>query len=200
MHRIAIFASGSGSNARNILQYFRNNPSYQISLIVTNRNTAGVIAHANEFEVPVVYAPASQFKDCPEHILSKLLEYRIDFIVLAGFLLKMPDLVVAAFKGRMVNIHPSLLPAFGGPGMYGDKVHEAVIESKSSESGITIHHVNEHYDEGEVIFQAKTPVFNSDNAVSLRVKVQQLEQKWFPVIIEQVLKKTFSKDADPDIH
>ncbi len=200
MHRIAIFASGGGSNARNILQYFDNNPYFGVRLIVTNRADAGVINHAQEFNVPFKYIPASQFKESPELILSVLREYKIDFIALAGFLLKMPDILISTYMGTVINIHPSLLPAFGGPGMYGDKVHEAVLENQKSESGITIHHVNEHYDEGEIIFQAKTEVLNSDTVSSLRSKVQQLEQKWFPIVIEQVLKKTFRKDADSDLH
>lgn len=191
MHFIAIFASGSGSNARNIMEHFKNHRYYRIALIVTNRKAAGVIAHAEEMGVACSYLPSSTFRDNPSQVIALLKKANVDFVVLAGFLLKVPPPVVNAYGNRIINIHPSLLPAFGGEGMYGDHVHEAVIESGVPKSGITIHRVNNEYDEGEVIFQASVDVIKGETPASLKSKIQSLEHRWFPLVLEQVLQKTF---------
>ncbi len=195
MHKFAIFGSGSGSNALNILNHFQKSNQFQVGLVITNRKGAGILQHAAHFQVPSLHIPSNEFKERPRHIVSTLRDHQIDFIVLAGFLLKIPDEVVEAFDGKMVNIHPSLLPAFGGSGMYGDKVHEAVLKSGVSESGITIHFVNEHYDEGKTIFQAKVEVRKDDTAQSLRERIQKLEHQWFPLILEKIMIKIFKAGA-----
>lgn len=183
---IAIFASGSGTNAENIINYFRNNPRISINLIVTNREDAFVRERAKRLEVDsyVIKKEAWKNQNLVNDLLSK---YNIDYIILAGFLLRVPQYILNKFHNRVINIHPALLPKFGGKGMYGDNVHKAVIDSKDEESGITIHFCNENYDEGNIIFQAKCPILPNDTFEMVAQKVHQLEYKYFPVIIEQVL-------------
>jgi len=184
MERIAIFASGNGSNAENIAQYFNSHNTIEIALIVTNNPKAHVIDRAKKLGVKSLILDNSAFSKNGE-ILQKMQENSINWIVLAGFLLKIPENLTKTFSNKIINIHPSLLPKYGGKGMYGDHVHRAVIEAKEQESGITIHYVNEHYDEGEIIFQAKCSVSPNDSADDLANKIHQLEYEHFPKVIEQ---------------
>ena len=183
---IAIFASGSGTNAENIINYFRNNPRISINLIITNREDAFVRERAKRLEVDSYVIKKEAWKD--QNLVNDLLsKYNIDYIILAGFLLRVPQYILNKYHNRVINIHPALLPKFGGKGMYGDNVHKAVIDSRDKESGITIHYCNENYDEGNIIFQAKCPISPNDTFEMVAQKVHQLEYKYFPIIIEQVL-------------
>jgi phosphoribosylglycinamide formyltransferase-1 len=188
MKSIAIFASGSGTNAENLIRHFRTHPSGRVKMVLTNRPGAGVIARARMLEVETVVFDRSRFYETDE-ITRLLLERDIEFIVLAGFLWLVPSRLLDAYRGRVVNIHPALLPRHGGKGMYGHYVHEAVIADGDKESGITIHHVNRRYDEGDVIFQAKCPVEPGDTADSLASRIHELEYKHFPAIIERLLEQ-----------
>ncbi len=189
MYKIAILASGSGSNARKIMEHFANSNVGQVSLVVTNRKNAGVLSHAADFSIPTKYFFKDVWANSPEEILSALHEYNIDFIVLAGFLLKVPDLLVDRYPNRVVNIHPALLPKYGGKGMYGHHVHEAVKAAGENESGMTIHFVNHHYDEGGIIFQAKTAIDADETADDIQKKVLALEHAHYPAVIEETLSK-----------
>ena len=186
MKNIAIFASGSGSNAENIFNYFTDKEDVRIALILTNNKYAYVIERANKLNVPVVVFNRNDFYDC-NHVIDKLHSFHIDFIVLAGFLWLIPDNLIKSYSKRMINIHPALLPKYGGKGMYGMKVHEAVKEAGEIETGITIHYVNNKYDEGEIIFQAKVEIQSQDTAEDIANKIHILEYKHFPRIIEKVL-------------
>jgi len=184
---IAILASGAGSNADVICQHFAGNPSIGVALIISNKADAGVLQVARKHHVQslVIENPALE-----SELLSALKSNSIHFVVLAGFLRKIPDAVVATYPGRMVNIHPALLPDFGGKGMYGHRVHQAVIDAGKAESGITIHYVNNAYDEGGIIFQARCAVSPDDTADSLAGKIHELEHRYFPVVIEQLINQT----------
>ena len=184
--KIALFASGSGSNAENIIRYFGQRKDVIFPLIVTNKASAYVHERAKQLSVSSYTFNKQSFED--GSVLGLLQEEEVDFIVLAGFLLKIPDNILQVYSGRIVNIHPALLPKFGGKGMYGIHVHESVVASGEKESGITIHYVNEHYDEGQIIFQAKCDVLPTDSAEDVAQKVHTLEYEYFPKIIEQVLK------------
>ncbi len=188
MKRIAIFASGSGSNAENIICYFKNSPLAHVQLILTDNAMAGVISRAHNLGVHCEIFNVDDLKQQGK-ILILLLLHKIDFVVLAGFLKLMPADIIQAYKGRIINIHPALLPAFGGKGMYGLNVHNAVIKSGAKESGITIHHVNEKFDDGEIIFQAKVEVDKNETAETLADKIHQLEYKHFPIIIEKIISQ-----------
>lgn len=189
MKRIAIFASGNGSNAENIIKHFQEKDrGAEVALVICNRREAGVYERANRLKVPIIHKPKCEINQA-EGMLEVLKEYDIDFIVLAGFMLMVPDFLLEAYPKRIVNIHPSLLPKYGGKGMHGHHVHEAVVAAGEKESGITIHYVNEFCDEGEVIFQAKTPVLPEDSAEDVETKIHQLEKQYFPVIIEEVVSK-----------
>ncbi len=184
--RIAIFASGKGSNAQKLLDYFRHHPHIKIALVVSNKADAPVLKTAASYGVPQLILPNSAFTggdDC----LSALQTHRIDFIVLAGFLLKIPPAIVQAFPGKIVNLHPALLPAYGGQGMYGRHVHAAVIAAGEHESGITIHFVDEWYDHGQVILQKTCPVSPEDTPDTLAQKIQQLEHTHFAAAVEKIL-------------
>jgi len=187
---IALLASGSGSNAENIVAHFKDNDKFKVSLIVSNKKDAFVLQRADRLGIESKTFSKDDFgsMDC---VLNFLKEKKIDFIVLAGFLLKVPQNLIEVYPNRIVNIHPALLPKFGGKGMYGDNVHKAVIESGEKESGITIHYINENYDEGAIIFQAKCPVSPTDSYEDVANKVHALEYEHFPAIIETVLLKTF---------
>lgn len=187
MKKIAIFASGSGSNAENIANYFEGKNLVEISLILTNNPSAFVIERAKKMEIPCFVFSKTDFAET-DFVLNELLKAGVDWIVLAGFLLKVPQNLLTAFEGRIVNIHPALLPKFGGKGMYGDRVHQAVVDSGETESGITVHYVNEHYDEGAIIFQAKCTVAPEDTADEVAAKVHALEYEYFPKAIEQLIK------------
>jgi phosphoribosylglycinamide formyltransferase 1 len=187
--KIAIFASGAGSNARKILEYSNSNPkSYIVALIVSNKPTAGVLDIAAEYKVPTLIIEKEDFFR-GHHYLPQLKDAGIDLIVLAGFLWKIPQALIDNYRNRIINIHPALLPKFGGKGMYGAHVHQAVLDAGEKESGITIHYVDEHYDHGDVIFQARCEVEAGDTAESLAQKIHLLEHEWFPKIIEKVVKE-----------
>ncbi len=184
---IAIFASGSGSNAENIVRYFKENDSIKVSLIVSNKSDAYVLERAAQLGVPVRVFTKPQWVT-GEEVLACMSEFRIDFIVLAGFLLRVPETLLHAYSEKIINIHPALLPKFGGKGMYGDRVHEAVVEAGETESGITIHYIDEHYDEGSIIFQTTCPVLPQDTPDDVAEKVHALEYEHFPKIIEFVIE------------
>ncbi|MBF6628290.1 MAG: phosphoribosylglycinamide formyltransferase [Proteiniphilum sp.] len=188
MIHISIFASGSGSNAENIADYFRGNEDIEVSLIISNRRDAYVHERARKLGIPSVTFSREEFAVGTE-IVKKLHEYNIGFIVLAGFLLKVSQPLLDAYPGRIVNIHPALLPAHGGRGMYGDKVHRSVVDAGEKESGITIHYVNEHYDEGNIIFQATCVVETDDTPDDVARKVHLLEYAHYPEVIASLVKK-----------
>lgn len=184
--KIAIFASGQGSNARRFLEYFKDHPTIRIDLIVCNRKDAGVLEIAREWGVDRLYCPKDKIGD-GSMILESLRMKNIQWIVLAGYLLKVPELLIHSFPNRIINIHPALLPKFGGKGMYGDHVHEAVIKEKESKSGISIHFVDENYDTGSLIAQHQVEVDSEDDVNSLRRKIQKLEQDHYPVEVEKLI-------------
>ena len=193
MKRIALFASGSGSNAENIITYFGGTADVDVTLLLTNNPKAGVIDRVRPvgrsgslLHVPVMLFDRSTFYDT-DRITRILLRQEIDLIVLAGFMWLMPAGLVRAFPNRIINIHPALLPKFGGKGMYGHHVHEAVVKAGETESGITIHYVNEYYDEGQVIFQARCPVQPADTPQDVARHVQALEHAHYPRIVADVL-------------
>jgi len=183
--RIALFASGSGSNAENIVHYFSHNPGFSFPLIISNKPDAFIHSRAKQLNIPSFTFSREDFND-GEKILSLLKLYNIDCIVLAGFLLKIPQSLILAFPQKIINIHPALLPKHGGKGMYGMKVHQAVSEAGDTESGITIHYVNSNYDEGSIIFQTTCPVFPSDTPETIAEKVHALEYEYFPKVIEDI--------------
>jgi len=188
MHHIAIFASGAGSNAQAIINYFKNHPSIRIALIVSNKPQAGVLAIAERENIPSIIIEKEKFFRGDAY-LPELKKATIDFIVLAGFLWKVPEKLIEAYRNAIVNIHPALLPKYGGKGMYGEKVHETVIANKEKESGITIHYVDEHYDNGDVILQSKCPVMEDDTPNTLAQRVHVLEHANYPKTIEKILSK-----------
>ena len=188
MIHIAILASGSGSNAENIADYFSGSDDIQVSLIISNSRDAYVHERASKLGIPSCTFSREAFGEGTP-VLKKLREYNTDFIVLAGFLLKVSQPLLDAYPGRIVNIHPALLPGYGGRGMYGDKVHRSVIDAGEKVSGITIHYVNEHYDEGNIIFQATCEVEASDTPDDLARKVHALEYAHFPRVIASLVKK-----------
>lgn len=189
MDNIAIFASGGGSNALKILKHFENSDLARIKLIVTNRRNAGVLRHAEENSISWKYYPKENWNSSPMEIVQELKTQKIDYVVLAGFLLKVPDVIIDAFAEKILNIHPALLPDFGGKGMYGMHVHQAVLDSGKPETGITIHLINSKYDDGRIIFQGKVNVESVDTPESIQKKVQILEHKWFPQVIEKYIKE-----------
>ena len=184
--RLAIFASGSGTNAENIIRFFKNHARAEVSLILTNRNDAGVIPRAKKFDIPCIIFNREDFYES-EKILSYLKEYEIDYIILAGFLWLIPKNLLQRYPDRIINIHPALLPKYGGKGMFGMRVHETVIMNKDKESGITIHYVNEEYDKGNIIFQAKCRIEKTDSPDTLAGKIHALEYEHFPKVIESLL-------------
>lgn len=186
MRQIAIFASGSGSNAQQISEYFKDHPTIQVRLILSNNPGAYVIERAVKMGVPTYLFNRDEFYTS-EKVLKVLQECGISFIVLAGFLWMVPDYLLKAYPGRIINIHPALLPKFGGKGMYGEKVHQAVIQSGEKRTGISIHYVNERYDEGEIIFQESFDINSDDTPESIAKRVHALEYKHFPRIIEAVI-------------
>ena len=188
MRNIAIFASGSGTNAENIIRYFSNKNSAKVSLVLSNKRQALVLKRAEALNIPAVFFDHKDFYDT--RVVSDYLEsYKIDFIVLAGFLWLVPGDIIEKYHGRIINIHPALLPAYGGKGMYGEAVHRSVIANHDPESGITIHYVNKMYDEGDIIFQARCKVDPGDTPESLAEKVHALEYVHFPRVIEELVLK-----------
>ena len=188
MRNIAIFASGSGTNAENIMRYFSNNKSAIVSLVLSNRREAYVLKRAASLNVRSVFFDRKDLYE-KDKVTRYLSMYKIDFIVLAGFLWLIPESILNIYDKRIINIHPALLPKYGGKGMYGEKVHETVIAKHDKESGITIHYVNNRYDDGDIIFQTRCKVTPEDTPDTLATKVHALEYKHFPVIIEELVSK-----------
>lgn len=186
MNNIAIFASGSGSNAENLILFFNDSPNGKITLLLSNNPTAFALERARRLGIPTFTFTRDDLYHT-QKVIDRLNEARIDYIVLAGFLWLIPPAVIEAYRGRIVNIHPALLPEYGGKGMYGDHVHRAVIAAGEKESGITIHHVNEHFDKGDIIFQAKVPVSPGDTPEMLAAKIHALEYRYFPAVIDEQL-------------
>lgn len=186
--RIAIFASGSGSNAQKIMEHFKRSNDAEVALILTNNPDAYVLQRADNFEVPSHIFDRKEFYET-DKIVQLLKNLNIDLVVLAGFLWLVPQNLLKAFPNKIINIHPSLLPKYGGKGMYGEKVHQAVLTDGEQESGITIHFVNEAFDEGEIIHQSKFKIEKGDDLKMIKFKVQQLEHQHFPKVIETLLKK-----------
>jgi formyltetrahydrofolate-dependent phosphoribosylglycinamide formyltransferase len=189
--RLALFASGAGSNAQKIIDHFRNNPAVKIAVIVSNNAGAGVVKIAQNENIPLLIIEKEKFLRGDAY-LAKLKEMEIDWVILAGFLWKIPSSLIKAYPERIINIHPALLPKYGGSGMYGHHVHEAVIANKETESGISIHYVDELYDHGPVIFQAKCPVLAEDTASSLAEKVHLLEHEHYAKVVEELVGKLTS--------
>ena len=189
MFKIAIFASGGGTNAAKIIDFFGNRADISVDLVVSNKATAGVLSIAKEGSIDSLVFTRDQFLNEANNLLEILRSRKIDFLVLAGFLLKLPEVLVSSYEGRILNIHPSLLPEFGGKGMYGDNVHKSVLEAGKSKTGITIHQVNNEYDRGEIVFQEEVAITESETLESLKKKIQVLEHKNFPQVIESEIKK-----------
>lgn len=185
MKRLVILASGSGSNAENIIRYFENHNKVNITSVVTNKKEAKVLDRAKKLNIPSQYFSKKSFFE-EQVVLDHLLK-NADYVILAGFLLKIPQNIVDAFPNKIINIHPALLPKFGGKGMYGMNVHKAVKELCETETGITIHYVNEKYDEGAIIFQAKTPVSITDTPEDIAANIHKLEYANFPRVIEETI-------------
>ena len=186
--RIAIFASGSGSNAQKIMEHFKRNSEAEVVLILTNNPQAYVLQRADNFEVPSHIFTRREFYETDE-VIRLLKNLQVDLIVLAGFLWLVPVALLKSFPNRIINLHPALLPKYGGAGMYGDHVHKAILANKEEESGITIHFVNEQFDEGEIIHQSKFKIDKDDNLEMVKFKGQQLEHHHFPRVVEALLKK-----------
>ena len=185
MIRLAIFASGTGTNALNFVHYFHNHPQISISKIYCNNPKAGIIASSKTVNTACCLFSKDQWIN--GWVTQQLLDEKTDYIILAGFLWLVPLPILQAFPNRIINIHPSLLPKYGGKGMYGAKVHEQVISDKQSKSGITIHLVNEHYDEGKILFQAEVELNDVDDAQSLAIKIHELEQSHYPKTVENFI-------------
>ncbi len=187
MSRVAVFASGSGSNAENIVKYFSGRLFSSDFSFYTNSKSAYVNERAKQLGVKITLFSREEFYNS-DLILNQLIKEGTELIVLAGFLWLIPENLIKGFKGKIINIHPALLPKYGGKGMYGKKVHEAVVENKDCESGITIHFVDENYDEGKILFQAKCKVEETDSASDVEKKVHELEYKYYPKVIDDLLK------------
>jgi len=185
MKKIVIFASGSGSNAENIINYFKENPTIAVVCVFTNNSKAGVIDRVKKQGIPFEIFSKNDFQD--ESFINRINKYTPDLIVLAGFLLKIPEYLIAIFCNRIINIHPALLPKYGGKGMYGMNIHRAVFENNEQKSGITIHFVNEYYDQGAIIFQEQTDISDCISIEEIATKILVLEHKNFPVVIEKLL-------------
>ena len=185
-HRLAIFASGSGTNAEEIFKYFRNHQKISVAGLLSNNPEAYALVRAANHAVPTMVFSRKQFRETDE-VVNWLKEKQITHVVLAGFLWLIPENLIRTYPGKIINIHPALLPRFGGKGMYGMKVHEAVKAAGETETGITIHEVNEQYDEGRILFKAICPVMGDDTPETIANKVHQLEYAWYPKVIENWL-------------
>ena len=188
MVNIAIFVSGSGSNCENIIQYFQHNKQVHIALVVSNRSDAYALVRAKKLNVTTAVLPKADFNN-KDKVLKLMADYRIDFIVLAGFLLMIPDWLISVYQRRMINLHPALLPKFGGMGMYGHHVHEAVRKANETETGMTVHWVSTVCDGGEIIAQFRTPITPDDTPDDIAEKEHILEMEHFPRVIETILKQ-----------
>lgn len=188
MKRIVIFASGSGSNAENLINFFQKRGNVSVVQVLSNNPHAKVLNRCNKLKVSALSFNKTAFTETQD-VLNILKTAQPDLIILAGFLWKFPELILNTFPNKVINIHPALLPKYGGKGMYGMFVHEAIIKNKEKETGITIHYVNEHYDEGGIIFQAKCDVLASDSAKDVAAKIHKLEMAHFPLVIEKLLNE-----------
>lgn len=188
MKKIAIFASGTGSNAEKIIEYFHNSPVGKVALIISNKQDAGVLKIAAAHHIPTLILEKEKFfrGNC---YVTEIKASGIDFIVLAGFLWKIPVLLIQAYPNKIINIHPALLPKYGGKGFYGRQVHEAVLANKETESGISIHFVDEVYDHGKIIFQARCPVVENDTPETLVQRIHKMEHQYYPAVIEEVVRE-----------
>lgn len=191
MIRIAIFASGSGTNAQNIITYFANSRAVKVVQVLSNNKNAKVLERAKRLKISSLSFDREVFYN--SETLLNYLKTTADYIILAGFLWKVPEDLITAFPNKIINIHPALLPKYGGKGMYGMNVHNAVVKNKETESGITIHYIDKNYDEGTILFQAKTILLPTDTPQEVAEKVHKLEYKYFPMIIEQVVLGKWSK-------
>ncbi len=187
MKNIAIFASGSGTNAENIALHFADTPLARLALVISNKKNAGVLKRAEKLKIDHIFVDKKNLNNS-DFLLQELKKYNIDIVVLAGFLALIPPKIVRTYKNRLINIHPALLPKYGGKGMYGDNVHKAVLQNKDTESGISIHYVNEKYDEGNIILQARCPVYQNDSVESLAERIHKLEYRYYPQCIEQLIE------------
>ncbi len=187
MKRIVIFASGSGTNAENLIKYFRNSDNASVIQVLTNNPHAKVLDRCKTLQVSALSFNTIALTKTND-VLNILKASNPDLIVLAGFLWKFPEFILDEFPNKVINVHPALLPKYGGKGMYGMHVHEAVVANKETETGITIHYVNEHYDEGAIIFQAKCEVAPTDTAADVAAKIHDLEMEHFPKVVEELLK------------
>ncbi len=185
MKNIILFASGAGTNAENIILHFKNSEHARVVAVFCNKANAKVLEKANNHHVPTVVFSKEDFQD--QFFLQKLNVFRPDLIVLAGFLWQLPEYFIKSYSDKIINIHPALLPKYGGKGMYGMNVHQSVLENKEKETGITIHYVNEHYDEGKIIFQQGVSIENCNSAAEIAEKIHGLEYEYFPTIIEKLL-------------
>ncbi|MCB4807148.1 phosphoribosylglycinamide formyltransferase [Tamlana sp. 62-3] len=188
MKRVVIFASGSGTNAENLIKFFQNSDNASVIQVLTNNPHAKVLERAKKLKVSALSFNRMSFTQTND-VLNILKANKPDLIILAGFLWKFPEFILNEFENKVINVHPALLPKFGGKGMYGMNVHKAVVENKETETGITIHYVNENYDEGATIFQAKCDVLPEDTAEEVAVKIHKLEMEHFPKVVEKLLNK-----------
>ena len=186
--KLAIFASGSGSNAENICNYFAESSNVEVVLICTNKQDALIVKRAKKLNIPVLVFTKYELNNFID-LHKKLQSIGVDVVILAGFLLKVPSKMIDSYPNRIINIHPSLLPKYGGKGMYGNNIHKAVIENKETESGISIHFVNQNYDEGKIILQKKCSISANESVETLIHKIHKLEHNYFPVAIEKTIKK-----------
>ncbi len=193
MKRIVIFASGSGTNAENIIKHFNNSAVATVVRVLSNNQHAKVLERAKRVNIKTLFFGKKDF--VAENVVLNILKEEADFIVLAGFLWRVPQKIVETFPNKIVNIHPALLPKYGGKGMYGMNVHKAVIENKEKESGITIHYVNENYDEGAIIFQKSVKLDADDTPEDVAKKIHELEYEYFPKVLEEVISEQFSEDS-----
>jgi len=186
--RIAIFASGSGSNAQKIMEHFKKHVDAEVVIVLTNNPEAYVLQRADNFEIPSHIFDKQEFYKT-DYVVNLLKNLQIDLIVLAGFMWLIPQNLLKAFPNKIINIHPALLPKYGGKGMYGDRVHQAIVDAHEEESGISIHFVNEHFDEGEIIHQSRFRIEQGDDLEMIKFKGQQLEHLHYPKVVEHLLKK-----------
>jgi phosphoribosylglycinamide formyltransferase-1 len=188
LKKLAIFASGSGSNAENICNYFAESSNVEVVLICTNKQDALIVKRAKKLNIPVLVFTKYELNNFID-LHKKLQSIGVDVVILAGFLLKVPSKMIDSYPNRIINIHPSLLPKYGGKGMYGNNIHKAVIENKETESGISIHFVNQNYDEGELILQERCAISSDESVETLTQKIRELEYSYFPNAIEKTIKE-----------
>lgn len=194
MKKIVVFASGSGSNAENIIKHFKETKIAKVVSVFTNNPNAKVIERAKNHQIPVEIFAKTELLE--RNLLQKIQEIDPDLIVLAGFLLKFPENIIELYPNKIINIHPALLPSYGGKGMYGMHIHRAIVNNKEKETGISIHYVNEHYDEGGIIFQKNVALTEEDTPETVAEKIHELEQKYFPEIIQTILEDSTKENSN----